>query len=1191
MVLPSSQIAAMISQQQAMFSGQIAYSQQLAYPMQQQMGGGQAMPPPPPMYAAPPPPPPMSMFGAMDYNAGGVYGEQMSSRVASMGRMGMGAMSAAGGIGLGMMGLDPFGLAMRAGGAAAAAGGGWMGGGMAAGLGVGAMTGAAAALPFYAAGKAMDVYGGAFSGGMQDQAALNSTLRSNFRHMGGDGAMGRGFSQGDMGAIGDMMSSLVRSDPMMNADELTGLVGGGAQDGMLTGVQDVSDFSNKFKRMLETLKTVQRELGGNLTDALGFVRQSKQLGIFQASDQMAFSAQVRTTEATSGLSRDQLMSLSSYGAQLSRSVGGYGRQGATGALRTASTLGSAVQSGAVNEELLSEATGGLTGAEAIQAMSTDIMNRTARFSRRSMGRYSLFALSNEEGTGMDAGMLARFQAGDLSTGDVSSRAHKNVGRMGRARALRQEGRLRGSMLEEGGLSGQIGMMRLMVGDRVMEQGDDLSNLVLQRRFGMTGSQAEVMTSLMRNQSSIASQEGIGRDVSSRNQALQSDIRDRGMEAFTRHLGHSVQESMGLNDVREMGRKFVTKLSSIAERAMNDMLGVTENQLTASDLRSVGALARGRASGADVQNIESALGAGTGGERDIFARSMFQHGPSAGQVLEGRGVRGVREMSPMQQQVAMLRASAARSGQLTAPEDLSAFAKMTEGRSTESTMREILSAQFVAGGRDNNWYQYMKGGNANAADAFAAANGMQAGNYTPGTAGRFSRGQGGFGQAVLGAITAGATGGIGDALSAFQESYTTESERGIAGLVGGGETARRLERGGAQDIQGGGLLSALIGRGPARAIAGLRANESDKRLTALRGVSEESMTAALSGQDVQRAIRQMASGSAGDVAVGTDRLTRLAGGMEDEDQQRALMSLLARAEGERGEGGVLSDELRQQLSSSVSNDERSQQMRDELTRTGANFSQLAEAMRGVQGGSRGMGDRFRSIAGAYSAAADGRGSIDDIQSQTLGTIMEFANMDPESDEYRNYVDAMASADGETGERGRAMVQEISGVRQLQRALSGEGRRGGRQRAETSLGMLTGNRLGDVGITDARGRAMDASRIERIMRTGSEEERGAIRTKFMDFYGEQGVQGMGEVFDQYARSISDGSLAPEERNSLITSTRGNADLERVQREAVQARQAQQDPLGTERNRILENILGAIRAQGSEAGIPPSLARDAP
>ena len=37
------------------------------------------------------------------------------------------------------------------------------------------------------------------------------------------------------------------------------------------------------------------------------------------------------------------------------------------------------------------------------------------------------------------------------------------------------------------------MMRMLVGDRVMDQGDDMVGLVLQRRFGMNRAESEIMT--------------------------------------------------------------------------------------------------------------------------------------------------------------------------------------------------------------------------------------------------------------------------------------------------------------------------------------------------------------------------------------------------------------------------------------------------------------------------------------------------------------------------------------------------------------------------------------------------------------------------------------------------------------------------------------------------------------------------
>ena len=104
-------ISQAVAGQMAMFSGQMAYSQQIGYPMQAAMYPGMA--PPPPMQA-----PQMSMAGAMRApGAGGMYGEQIAMRMASGGQTAMGiggaAMSLAGG--LTGLPLDPFSMALTAG--------------------------------------------------------------------------------------------------------------------------------------------------------------------------------------------------------------------------------------------------------------------------------------------------------------------------------------------------------------------------------------------------------------------------------------------------------------------------------------------------------------------------------------------------------------------------------------------------------------------------------------------------------------------------------------------------------------------------------------------------------------------------------------------------------------------------------------------------------------------------------------------------------------------------------------------------------------------------------------------------------------------------------------------------------------------------------------------------------------------
>jgi hypothetical protein len=269
MVLLSSQVQQQIYAQQMM----MAQMGQQATQLSAQMGTMPGMMPQ------------MGMLGATQHAAGGVYGEQMAMRTMNAGRTAMGI----GGLGLGVAGamtglpLDPFSAALSVGRA------GFRMGGMAGGI-AGAAMGAA---PFMMATQAAGVYGGAFAGGMNQQAQLNSTLRSNFQQHGGGGAFGRGFSQGQMGQIGSVVSGEMRNNPFTSSQELNSLIGQGANSGMFTAVRDVEQFSKRFREMLDGLKKIQNELGGSLSDAMAFTRGANQLGVYSTAGKQQFATEMR----------------------------------------------------------------------------------------------------------------------------------------------------------------------------------------------------------------------------------------------------------------------------------------------------------------------------------------------------------------------------------------------------------------------------------------------------------------------------------------------------------------------------------------------------------------------------------------------------------------------------------------------------------------------------------------------------------------------------------------------------------------------------------------------------------------------------------------------------------------------------------------------------------------------------------
>jgi hypothetical protein len=565
---------------------------------------------------------------------------------------------------------------------------------------------------------------------MNEQAALNSTLRQNFGHFGGNGAMGRGFSTREMGSIGGMISQELRGNPMTSAGELNSLIGQGAQSGMFTGVKEVQDFAKNFKKMLHTLKEVQKELGGSLSESMKFIESAKQSGVFQQVDQLRYAAGMRTAEATSGLSRGELMGLSAQGAQVARGVGGLGRQGAMGALRGAAQLGAAVSAGVINEETLSEMTGGLTGASALQGATMQLMQSNAAFTRRARGRYTIFGLSNSTGTGMDTDALDDLASGNMTTGQLASRAHRNVRGMGRARAINQEGHLRGAFLEEAGFSGQMALLRSRIGSRVLDGGDERIQAYMRRRMGMSESEVQVNSALLRNQGTIQAELITTGRGSARANAISQDAEQyQSMDAFKRELGHGLSNVTGVTAARDMGRRFLTSLSSITERAMSDLLGGVERGLSARDGRAVDAFATGSATNSQLARVAqmSRSGGGTGGGIDInyrggtlmtAAHAMSGHGGrrTIREVFEARGMdASTMSQVELRDQISQMRMAA--SGSVTGVAANAQLARLSADPVAAAAMiAEARSASRMATGHSGAFAQFTGGIGANVIDA-------------------------------------------------------------------------------------------------------------------------------------------------------------------------------------------------------------------------------------------------------------------------------------------------------------------------------------------------------------------------------------------------------------------------------------------------------------------------------------------
>lgn len=535
-----------------------------------------------------------NMIGAGGFQpamADALSGSMMNRAAGAMGPMAMGVA--------GLAGLDPMSLGLKAGMGVFGRGGSMLAaGGM--GLGVAGVAGLG-----YMAASAV---GNQMMTGAQQQSQLNQTLRQNFNFM---SPYGQGFSRQDMTQIGGTMRAMTHQagpgGEVVSMNELTQLAGNMGKMGMSTGVRDAQEFSRKFREMVSTLKTVAQEMGTSLQEAQQFMNAQKSSGLFKMSDQAKFATQARGTALGGGLALSEVTSMANIGSQISRSTGGLGRSGAFGGMKTIGQIGSAMQVGAVSEEDIYNATG-LTGAEGRQAMATNMMASSANFLRSGRGRRFLASVAGKDGT-LDEDSVNNWMNGGMDVGDTMRQGSKNLGRVGRANFIRNEGRLRGAALEKFGGLAQSMAYSQWLGSRGYDPTsmDDRSMLAFQRFSGMGRDEADAAIKMVAKLPEILQQQ---KNAASDDRYMQESAEHRrttGVEGAKRKLD---QMREGIQSkIQGVGQDIYNSTTDMVERLFNKALGVTERRVTA-DINEMWRSAKmGGSRGSDFMTMLTSSGGG------------------------------------------------------------------------------------------------------------------------------------------------------------------------------------------------------------------------------------------------------------------------------------------------------------------------------------------------------------------------------------------------------------------------------------------------------------------------------------------------------------------------------------------------------------------------------------------------------
>lgn len=485
------------------------------------------------------------------------------------------------------------------------------------------------AAPFTQTGQMMM---GQMMYGAQQQQMLDANLRQSYRHPNSFG--GRGFSGTDTAMIGSNLRQLSHQrgpgGETASFEELGQLASNMGRMGMAEGVRSVKDFNEKFKTMLSTVKTIATELGTSLEEAQKVMASMKGSGIFKNQGQ--FAGMIRQGALAGNISSAEMSSSAMMGAQISRSIGGLGKSGAMAGIQTMSNIGAATQAGVMSEEDIYNVTG-LTGAEGRQAMSQNMMSGDARFFSGGLGRRVLASIAGKDGKVNQNDVMA-YMAGGVSTGETMGMAHRNLGKVGRANFIRNEGRLRGEAMASFGGLGKAIVARNWMEERGMNMNemDDRSMLFFQRKFGVGRDEADQIIKMARNMDTIMSH----RQKSAENDQYlkRIDQAERGSkpEEIVKRLEMARNE---VNDgLRELGASFQKSMSTSIEEFIGKMSGDYVKRRRGAMAGIVNQMMRGGPGTEGMLEKELGLKVGAGGKLEVMGMSAA--GKAAHGELFGTG---------------------------------------------------------------------------------------------------------------------------------------------------------------------------------------------------------------------------------------------------------------------------------------------------------------------------------------------------------------------------------------------------------------------------------------------------------------------------------------------------------------------------------------------------------------------------
>lgn len=265
-----------------------------------------------------------------------------------------------------------------------------------------------------------------------DNIAIQSALASgSFRfYQGGDtdSVTGRGFGRTTRANISNAIMKMEASDARFNTTDYRQILEGGMQMDLFSGTRDADDFKQKFKGLVETVKTVSSTLHTSLREGLETIRGLRDMGVTDPVAQQSMVLRAETMGRASGRTGMEMMQIGQAGAEMFRGTGISMQRGFELNQQNATMVRQMLNSGAISRDTVAHAGGELSLAQQMSANALGSFQTT-------MGRGFMMAAFNSGNMSLDPNMIAKVAGGDVMSGMSNAAAvMSNPGNMIRFQA-------------------------------------------------------------------------------------------------------------------------------------------------------------------------------------------------------------------------------------------------------------------------------------------------------------------------------------------------------------------------------------------------------------------------------------------------------------------------------------------------------------------------------------------------------------------------------------------------------------------------------------------------------------------------------------------------------------------------------------------------------------------------------------